>query len=99
MTAMMIMNETEALVSAAQVETPSTATLAALRLAGLDSSATYRVTLLNPTPHPQRTMKSVPATLSGAGFEASGAALIHQGLPLPVLRAQEIAVYHLERLP
>lgn len=99
MTAMMIMNETEALVSAAQVETPSTATLAALRLAGLDSSATYRVTLLNPTPNPQRTMKSVPTTLSGAGFEASGAALIHQGLPLPVLRAQEIAIYHLERLP
>ena len=99
MTAMMIMNETQALVSAAQVETPATATLAALRLAGLDSSATYRVTLVNPTPHPQRTMKSVPNTLSGAGFEASGAVLIHQGLPLPVLRAQEIAVYHLERLP
>jgi len=36
--------------------------------------------------------------VTGQGFEASGTALIHQGLPLPVLRAQEIAVYHLERL-
>jgi hypothetical protein len=43
-------------------------------------------------------MKSTPPTLSGQAFETSGAALIHQGLPLPVLRAQEIAVFHLERL-
>jgi alpha-galactosidase len=98
MTAMMVVGEAEALVSAAQVGTPATATLGPLRLAGLDEAATYRVTLLNPPVHPQRTMKTAPPTLSGQAFETSGAALIHQGLPLPVLRAQEIAVYHLERL-
>ena len=98
MTAMMVVGEAGALVSAAQVVTPETATLGPLRLAGLDPTATYRVTLLNPPSHPQRTMKSTPSTLTGLGFEASGIALIHQGLPLPVLRAQEIAVYHLERL-
>ena len=98
MTAMMVVGEAGALVSAAQVGTPATATLGPLRLSGLDPAATYRVTLLNPPSHPQRTMKSTPSTLTGQGFEASGTALIHQGLPLPVLRAQEIAVYHLERL-
>ncbi|MCX8497822.1 MAG: GH36 C-terminal domain-containing protein, partial [Caulobacteraceae bacterium] len=69
-----------------------------LRLSGLDPAATYLVTLLNPPIHPQRTMKSAPPTLSGQACETSGAGLIHQGLPLPVLRAQEIAVFHLERL-
>jgi alpha-galactosidase len=98
MTALMVVGEAGALVSAAQVGTPATATLGPLRLSGLDPAATYRVTLLNPPIHPQRTMKSVPSTVTGQGFEASGTALIHQGLPLPVLRAQEIAVYHLERL-
>ncbi len=98
MTAMMVVGETEALVSAAQVGTPATATLGPLRLAGLDGSGTYRVTLLNPPIHPQRTMKSTPPTLTGKAFEVTGGALIHQGLPLPVLRAQEIAVYHLECL-
>lgn len=98
MTAMMVVGEAGALVSAAQVGAPATATLGPLRLSGLDPAATYCVTLLNPPIHPQRTMKSVPSTVTGQGFEASGTALIHQGLPLPVLRAQEIAVYHLERL-
>ena len=98
MTAMMVVGQDGALVSAAQVGTPATATLGPLRLASLDPAATYRVTLLNPPSHPQRTMKSTPSTLTGLWFEASGTALIHQGLPLPVLRAQEIAVYHLERL-
>ena len=98
MTAMMVVGAAGALVSAAQVGTPATATLGPLRLAGLDGSATYRVTLLNPPTHPQRTMKFAPPTLSGQAFEASGTSLIHQGLPLPVLRAQEIAVYLLECL-
>jgi alpha-galactosidase len=98
MTAMMVVGEAGALVSAAQVGTPATATLGPLRLSGLDPAATYRVTLLNPPIHPEQTMKSVPSTLTGHGFEASGTALIHQGLPLAVLRAQEIAVYNLERL-
>ncbi len=97
MCAMMVVGKAGALVSAAQVGTPATATLAPLRLSGLDPVATYLVTLLNPPSHPQRTMKSTPPTLTGRAFQASGTALIHQGLPLPVLRAQEIAVYHLER--
>ncbi len=98
MTAMMVVGEAGALVSAAQVGTPATATLGPLRLAGLDEAATYRVTLLNPPTHPQRTMKSAPPTLSGQAFEATGGVLIHKGLALPVLRAQEIGVYHLECL-
>ena len=98
MCAMMVVGKVGALVSAAQVGTPATATLAPLRLSGLDPVATYLVTLMNPPSHPQRTMKSTPPTLTGRAFQASGTALIHQGLPLPVLRAQEIAVYHLERL-
>jgi len=98
MTATMIANPGGALVSAAQTATPQTPTLAPLRLAGLDAAARYSVRLLNPPRHPGRTMKSAPAALGGTAVPASGAALMATGLPLPVLRAEEIAVFHIARL-
>lgn len=99
MTAMMVTDSAATLVSAAQIATPKTATLAPLRLMGLDPLATYRARLLNPPRHPGRTMKQAPESLSGQAFEVSGSSLMYQGLTLPVLRAQEIAVFYLERLP
>jgi alpha-galactosidase len=99
MTAMMVTDGFSTLVSAAQVATPASAILAPLRLLGLDPLTTYRVKLLNPPREPDRTMKHVPENLSGKAFEVDGTSLMYQGLILPLLRAQEIAVYHLEALP
>ena len=61
--------------------------LAPLRLLGLDPDARYRVRLLSPA----RTAPLTEATASGALLEV-------MGLPLPMLRAGEVAVFHLERV-
>jgi alpha-galactosidase len=85
-----------ALASFAQMEVPARAGPDPLRLAGLDPEALYRVTLLNPPRHPQATMKVAPALALGQSVTATGGLLMTLGLPLPVLRAGEIAVFHLE---
>jgi len=90
--------EGEALASFAQLEVPARAGPDPLRLAGLETDATYRVTLLNPPRHPQATMKSAPALVLGEAVTATGGMLMTMGVPLPVLRAGEIAVFHLERV-
>jgi hypothetical protein len=69
-----------------------------LRLTGLDPEAVYRVRLLNPPRPPSSGMKVAPAITSGAVVEASGRMIAAVGLPLPILRAGGIAVFHLERL-
>ncbi|MDR3512545.1 MAG: alpha-galactosidase [Caulobacteraceae bacterium] len=91
------MAEGRALVCAAQVETPRTAGLAPLRIAGLDADATYSLRQLNLPRRPPASMKHVPAMARGETLSASGAMLAHAGAPLPLLRAGEIAVLLLER--
>ncbi|HWA62275.1 MAG TPA: alpha-galactosidase [Caulobacteraceae bacterium] len=83
------------LVSAAQVETPRTAGLAPLRLAGLDPAARWRVQrVMAPR---GGAMRRPPALARGEAGVATGALLAQAGLPLPALRAGEIAVYLLEQ--
>jgi hypothetical protein len=55
------------------------------------------VTLLNPPRHPQATMKVAPALALGQSVTATGGLLMTLGLPLPVLRAGEAAVFELEK--
>jgi alpha-galactosidase len=85
------------LVSAAQVETPKTAGLAPLRLAGLDPAATYRIQQIKPPRRARATMRRVPPLTLGETLSATGAMLAHTGISLPVLRAGEIAVFLLAR--
>ena len=96
--AMMIVGEVAALVSHAQVETSALAAPMALRLMGLEAQASYRVTLLNAPNRPRSSMKSAPPLLLGEPVVASGQLLSVMGLPLPVLRAGELAIFHLELL-
>jgi alpha-galactosidase len=84
-----------AIVSVAQLETPRTAGLGPLRVAGLAPDMTYRAQLLNPPARPRASMKHRPAVTAGEAIEASGRALAYVGLPLPILRAGEIAVFEL----
>jgi alpha-galactosidase len=84
-----------AVASIAQLTTPVLASPDPLRLVGLDPDAVYRVRLLNP---PRAGGRVVPTLASGAPIEASGRMIETVGLPLPVLRAGWIAVFHLERV-
>jgi alpha-galactosidase len=84
--AFMVVGETGALVSYARLETPHHAGLAPLRLQGLSPDARYRVRLLSPARRPP--LETATAT---------GRLLEVMGLPLPMLRAGELAVFHLER--
>jgi alpha-galactosidase len=98
-TAFAVVGDEGAVASLAQVETPRTAGAAPLRLAGLDPEAVYDVRLLNP-PGPARAraaMKHVPALVRGETLRATGRWIAEAGLPTPILRAGEIAVYHLSR--
>ncbi len=85
--AFMVAGDTGALVSYARLETPRHAGLAPLRLPGLAPDASYRVRLLSPA-------RTAPLTEASA----TGALLEVMGLPLPMLRAGEVAVFHLERV-
>ena len=88
----------EALVSVAQIETPDHALPSPLRLRGLDDHARYRVALLAPKGRVQGSnMKHAPTLTRGETVVASGLALRVAGLPLPPLRAGEIALYGLTR--
>jgi alpha-galactosidase len=86
----------DALVSAAQIATPGFALPAPLRLGGLDPGRHYRVRMINAPDRPARSMKRVPLVASGETVALSGADLRQSGLPLPMLHAGEIAVFHLE---
>ncbi len=81
----MVVGETGALVSYARLETPRHAGLAPLRLAGLAPDARYRIRLLTSARRPPLETAAAPGRL-----------LEVMGLPLPLLRAGELAVFHLE---
>jgi alpha-galactosidase len=85
-----------ALVSLAQIETPKTATLRPLRVSGLEDEMIYHIRLINPPARPRASMKVAPALALGETLTATGALLRQSGLPLPILRAGELAVFHLE---
>ncbi|HEX4199388.1 MAG TPA: alpha-galactosidase [Caulobacteraceae bacterium] len=93
--ATMAVGEAGALASYAQLDTAAYATSDPFRIKGLDPDALYRVRLLNPA---RAGMKAAPALASGAPIEASGQLIETMGLPLPILRAGQIAVFHLERV-
>ncbi len=87
----------EALVSVAQVETSKSGAAAHLRVTGLDPLTLYDARLLNPPKRPRAAMKQVPALASGETLRATGQWIAQSGLPMPILRAGEIAVLHLTR--
>jgi alpha-galactosidase len=94
--AMMVSSEQGALVSYAQVETSPHAAPEPLRLPGLEPETAYRITLLKPSKRAGAAMKRLPDLIAGKTITATGRMLAVMGLPLPVLRAGEIAVFHLD---
>ncbi|HZC17051.1 MAG TPA: alpha-galactosidase [Caulobacteraceae bacterium] len=93
--ATMVVGEAGGLASYARLDTATYATPDPLRLKGLDPLGLYRVRLLNPS---RAGMKAAPALASGAPAEATGRMIETMGLPLPILRVGQVAVFHLERL-
>ncbi len=94
--ALLVVAEDQALASYAQLDTSPHATLAPLRLTGLEPAQTYEVTLLNPRPAPPH--RFTPDLVKGQAVRTTGALIAALGLPLPVLRAGEIAVFQLARV-
>ncbi|HQN51012.1 MAG TPA: GH36 C-terminal domain-containing protein, partial [Phenylobacterium sp.] len=94
--AVLVVAEDQALASYAQLETSPHATSAPLRLTGLEPKQTYEVTLLNPRPAPPN--RFTPDLLKGQAVRTTGDLIQALGLPLPVLRAGEIAVFQLTRV-
>jgi alpha-galactosidase len=92
-----VIGEGHAVASLGQVDTPPYPTPEPFRVTGLDPEATYAVTLLNPPARPRAAMKRVPALARGAVVRASGRMIAEVGLPLPILRAGEVAVYEIIR--
>ena len=92
-----VIGDGEAVVSLAQVETPKTAGAAPLRVVGLEPATRYDVRLVNPPARPRASMKRVPALVRGETLQATGQWIARSGLPMPVLRADEIAILHLTR--
>jgi alpha-galactosidase len=97
MLAFMVADEAQALVSVAQLASPRFPAPAPLRLPRLEAAARWTATWLNPPAHPEQAMKVVPPLARGESLSATGAQLAAVGLPLPVLRTQEVALFHLER--
>ena len=96
-TAFAVIDGSGALVSVAQVETPKSGAAAHLRVTGLDPLTLYDVRLMNPPKRPRAAMKQIPALARGETLQASGQWIAQSGLPMPILRAGEIAVLHLTR--
>ncbi len=91
--ALMLISEDQVLITAAQVETPCAATLAPLRIVNLEAGRSYRIETLDPPGRPRRTQAASPFLAKGEPLVATGALLAHAGLPLPILRAGEIAAF------
>ena len=92
-----VIDDCDALVSVAQVETPKSGAAANLKLTGLDPMALYDVRMINPPKRARAAMKRIPALAKGETLQASGQWIAQSGLPMPILRAGEIAVLHLTR--
>jgi alpha-galactosidase len=84
------------LISVVQTDTPRFPAPASLPLTGVPMPDLCRVTLLNPSQHPQREMKQIPPFVRGEPTTMPGALLRNSGLPLPVLRVGDGALFHLE---
>jgi alpha-galactosidase len=97
-TAMMVTHDDKALALAAQTAFSPLFDAAPLRLEGLDPSARYRVTLPAPWPAKARHYLAHPDRWH-AGLVLSGAALMGQGLALPLTHPETAWLIALERLP
>jgi alpha-galactosidase len=95
--AFLVVNEAKAFVSAAQIATPQFATLAPLRLRGLDPAASFAIETLFPPRRARATLADTPFLARGEPVSAPGMVLQQSGLPLPALRAGEIAAFVLTR--
>lgn len=91
-----VVHEAGQIVSVAQVDTPAFAAPAPLRLRALAPQARYRIALLNPPARPEAAMKNPPDWAKGAPRVGLGAALMREGLPLPVLRPGHVRLFELE---
>lgn len=92
-----VIGDAEALVSLAQLDTPRIAGAAPLRIVGLEAETLYEVRLVNPHRRARAAMKQIPALVRGEPVRATGQWIAQSGLPMPILRAGEIAVFHLTR--
>jgi len=85
-----------ALMSYVQLDEPRNDQPAALRVPGLDPAARYRIT--DVTPGQRRPRRRGPAEGGIPGLEASGAALAHIGLAIPVQRVLTAVLVLIEAL-
>jgi alpha-galactosidase len=97
-TALMVTHGDKALALAAQRAFSPVFDAAPLRLAGLEPPARYRVTLPEPWPPKARHYLANPDTWRD-GLVLSGAALMGQGLALPLTHPETAWLIALERLP
>jgi alpha-galactosidase len=97
-TAMMVTHEGKALALAAQTAFSPAFDAAPLRLAGLEPDARYHVTLPEPWPPRARHYLGNPDAWRG-GLTLSGAALMTQGLALPLTHPETAWLIALEKLP
>lgn len=84
------------LISVVQTDTSRYPTPAPLPLKGVPIPNHCHITLLNPPKHPERAMKQVPTFVRGETTTISSALLRNAGLPLPILRVGDGALFHLE---
>ncbi|MFM7348700.1 MAG: alpha-galactosidase [Erythrobacter sp.] len=97
-TGMLVAHEGKALALVAQTAFSPVFDAAPVRLAGLDPQARYRVTLPQPWPPRARHSLADPDQWR-AGLTLSGAALMTQGLALPLTHPETAWLVALERLP
>jgi len=97
-TGMIVTHEDRALVLAAQTDFSPVFDAAPVRLAGLEPDARYRLTLPDPWPPRARHYLAAP-DLWREGLTISGAALMGQGLALPLTHPETAWLIALERLP
>lgn len=94
--AWMLASEDQALVVAAQVDTPLTAVLAPLRLTGWEGRGPWRVEpLATGGRTSRRTQRGTPLLRHGGQASIDARLLVHAGLPLPILHAGQIAAWML----
>ena len=97
-TGIMVTHEDKALALVAQTAFSPVFDAAPVRLAGLDPAARYRVTLPEPWPGKARHYLANPDQWR-TGITLSGAALMGQGLALPLTHPETAWIIALERLP
>ena len=97
-TGMMVTHKDKALALVAQTAFSPVFDAAPVRLAGLDPEARYRVTLPEPWPPRAKHYLAAPERWR-EGLTLSGAALMTQGLALPLTHPETAWLIALERLP